>query len=100
MSLWPSISGVALRIRSIRACTLGSIGWLEAAVGRTVMAVAISISLDNIMSPCLREAGACAILREPQSMTAMGHDLQEVMQFDPDDGIADLDQHLDRLKDA
>ena len=27
MSLWPSISGVALRIRSIRAWTLGSIGW-------------------------------------------------------------------------
>jgi para-aminobenzoate synthetase/4-amino-4-deoxychorismate lyase len=30
----------------------------------------------------------------------MGHDLQEVMQFDPDEGIADLDQHLDRLKEA
>ena len=33
-------------------------------------------------------------------MRAMGHDLQEVMQFDPDEGIADLDQHLDRLKAA
>jgi para-aminobenzoate synthetase/4-amino-4-deoxychorismate lyase len=30
----------------------------------------------------------------------MGHDLQEVVQFDPDEGIADLDQHLDRLKEA
>jgi para-aminobenzoate synthetase/4-amino-4-deoxychorismate lyase len=25
-------------------------------------------------------------------------DLEEVMQFDPEDGIADLEQHLDRLK--
>ena len=27
-------------------------------------------------------------------------DLEEVMQFDPDDGIANLDEHLDRLKAA
>ena len=27
-------------------------------------------------------------------------DLQEVMRFDPDEGIADLDTHLDRLKTA
>jgi len=32
-------------------------------------------------------------------MAAM-NDLEEVMQFDPDDGIADLDRHLDRLRDA
>jgi para-aminobenzoate synthetase/4-amino-4-deoxychorismate lyase len=25
-------------------------------------------------------------------------DLEEVMQFDPEEGIANLDQHLDRLK--
>jgi para-aminobenzoate synthetase/4-amino-4-deoxychorismate lyase len=25
-------------------------------------------------------------------------DLEEVMRFDPDEGIADLDAHLDRLK--
>jgi para-aminobenzoate synthetase/4-amino-4-deoxychorismate lyase len=25
-------------------------------------------------------------------------DLQEVMEFDPDEGIANLDEHLDRLK--
>jgi len=25
-------------------------------------------------------------------------DLEEVMRFDPEDGIADLDAHLDRLK--
>ena len=25
-------------------------------------------------------------------------DLEEVMRFDPEEGIADLDQHLDRLK--
>jgi para-aminobenzoate synthetase/4-amino-4-deoxychorismate lyase len=29
-----------------------------------------------------------------------GQDLEEVMQFDPEDGIANLDHHLDRLKDA
>ena len=27
-------------------------------------------------------------------------DLQETMQFDPDDGIANLDEHLERLKAA
>jgi para-aminobenzoate synthetase/4-amino-4-deoxychorismate lyase len=27
-------------------------------------------------------------------------DIEETMQFDPDDGIANLDAHLDRLKDA
>jgi para-aminobenzoate synthetase/4-amino-4-deoxychorismate lyase len=27
-------------------------------------------------------------------------DLEEVMRFDPEEGIADLDQHLDRLKNA
>ena len=40
MSLWPSISGVALRMRSIRAWTLGSIGWAWAMVGLSVMAAA------------------------------------------------------------
>ena len=25
-------------------------------------------------------------------------DLEEIMRFDPDDGIAELDEHLDRLK--
>jgi para-aminobenzoate synthetase/4-amino-4-deoxychorismate lyase len=27
-------------------------------------------------------------------------DLEEVMRFDPEDGIANLDAHLDRLRDA
>ncbi|MEO6224414.1 MAG: hypothetical protein ABIO80_00965 [Sphingomicrobium sp.] len=27
-------------------------------------------------------------------------DLQEIMQFDPEEGIADLDRHLDRLNAA
>lgn len=27
-----------------------------------------------------------------------GRDLEEVMEFDPEEGIADLDKHLDRLK--
>lgn len=35
-------------------------------------------------------------------MSAMGQlsDLQEVMKFDPEEGIANLDEHLDRLKNA
>jgi para-aminobenzoate synthetase/4-amino-4-deoxychorismate lyase len=35
-------------------------------------------------------------------MTAMGQvsDLQEVMKFDPEEGIANLDEHLDRLMNA
>lgn len=32
-------------------------------------------------------------------MTAMS-DLEETMQFDPEDGIADLDAHLDRLSES
>ena len=28
------------------------------------------------------------------------HDLEEVMRFDPEEGIANLDHHLDRLKNA
>ncbi len=27
-------------------------------------------------------------------------DIEEVMRFDPEEGIADLDQHLDRLREA
>lgn len=29
---------------------------------------------------------------------AAGRDLEEIMDFDPDEGIANLEQHLDRLK--
>jgi para-aminobenzoate synthetase/4-amino-4-deoxychorismate lyase len=29
-----------------------------------------------------------------------GRDLEELMRFDPEEGILDLDQHLDRLKEA
>ena len=29
-----------------------------------------------------------------------GRDLEEVMRFDPEEGLLDLDQHLDRLKEA
>ena len=32
-------------------------------------------------------------------MAQMG-DLEETMRFDPDEGVADLDEHLDRLKAA
>jgi para-aminobenzoate synthetase/4-amino-4-deoxychorismate lyase len=33
-------------------------------------------------------------------MTAPMSDLEETMHFDPDEGIANLDMHLDRLKAA
>ena len=36
----------------------------------------------------------------PAVMKAAMSDLEETMQFDPDDGIANLDVHLDRLRDA
>jgi len=43
--------------------------------------------------------GACPFPRKRHEWVAMG-DLEETMRFDPDDGIADLDRHLDRLKTA
>jgi len=30
--------------------------------------------------------------------TPASRDLEEVMQFDPEEGISNLDEHLDRLK--
>jgi para-aminobenzoate synthetase/4-amino-4-deoxychorismate lyase len=33
-------------------------------------------------------------------MKAAMADLEETMRFDPNEGIANLDEHLDRLKDA
>ena len=36
---------------------------------------------------------------EPTMKGAMA-DLEETMRFDPDDGIDNLDEHLDRLKNA
>ena len=36
----------------------------------------------------------------PRSMAAMSRDLEEAMEFDPEEGIANLDEHLDRLKNA
>jgi para-aminobenzoate synthetase/4-amino-4-deoxychorismate lyase len=33
-------------------------------------------------------------------MKAPMNDLEEVMRFDPEDGLANLDEHLDRLKAA
>jgi para-aminobenzoate synthetase/4-amino-4-deoxychorismate lyase len=40
--------------------------------------------------------------RQPQWLPEMERprDLEEVMRFDPEEGIADLDSHLDRLRDA
>ena len=30
----------------------------------------------------------------------MARDLEETMRFDPDEGVVNLDEHLDRLRDA
>jgi branched-subunit amino acid aminotransferase/4-amino-4-deoxychorismate lyase len=43
--------------------------------------------------------GACPFAPRRHEWVGMG-DLEETMRFDPDDGIANLDQHLDRLKTA
>ena len=40
-----------------------------------------------------------ALWRLPDNETDMA-DIEEVMSFDPDEGIAGLDEHLDRLKQA
>lgn len=46
--------------------------------------------------------GACGPARLSRMMVAMERpcDLEEVMKFDPDEGVANLDEHLDRLKRA
>ena len=48
----------------------------------------------------MQSRGGCASRLEQQSIGAMAGapDLEEVMMFDPDEGIANLDEHLDRLK--
>ena len=47
---------------------------------------------------------AGVVKRRPsrKEWSAMGHlaDLEEIMHFDPEEGIADLDRHLDRLSEA
>lgn len=43
--------------------------------------------------------GSCASARNRQSISQMASpDLEVTMEFDPDEGIANLDAHLDRLK--
>ena len=37
-------------------------------------------------------------MKEPMSQPAPRPDLSVTMQFDPEEGIADLDRHLDELK--
>ena len=45
-------------------------------------------------------AGACASPREPRSIRRMppSTDLEVSMDFDPEEGVADLERHLGRLK--
>lgn len=46
--------------------------------------------------------GGCTSPRLPRSMAAMPQspDIEERMDFDPDEGIANLEEHLDRLSRA
>jgi len=46
-----------------------------------------------------RNVGDLSFALRPWMKAAMS-DLQETMHFDPDEGIANLDVHLDRLRDA
>src|SRR5689334_19668414 len=96
MSLCPSISGVALRMRSIRALTLGSICWAEAGVAMSA-SVAATRSEVFFMGTGV---GTALQRRNPAGNEAAMADLEETMRFDPDEGIANLDEHLDRLKQA
>src|SRR4029079_3651104 len=101
MSLCPSISGVALRIRSIRAWTpegIGlSIGWAVAGVGISMKGAASSGIVLKFMGQSL---GTALQRRNRAGKKPPMADLEESMRFDPDEGIADLDTHLDRLKSA
>lgn len=49
-----------------------------------------------------RNDRACASIREAQSIKQMAPspDLEVTMEFDPEEGIANLDEHLDTLKNA
>src|SRR6476619_6852262 len=95
MSLWPSISGVALRIRSIRALTLGSICWADAGAA---MSAAVTARRSAVFMGAVKERHCRGAIR--RAMNRPMADLEETMRFDPDEGIANLDERLDRLKDA
>jgi para-aminobenzoate synthetase/4-amino-4-deoxychorismate lyase len=44
--------------------------------------------------------GTALRARNPTGIETAMADLEEVMRFDPEHGLANLDEHLDRLKDA
>jgi len=46
-----------------------------------------------------RNVGACTSAFQPRSMGSMAPstDIEERMEFDPDEGITNLEEHLDRL---
>ena len=47
-----------------------------------------------------RNRGGLSFAAQPVMNGGVMGDLQETMRFDPDDGIPNLDEHLDRLKAA
>ena len=92
----------------MRACTGGEIGLAKAPV-LTANAPASSSIFFIVMPKDLAAVGGRAMrrglaarrsCRDSGPMQHSPSDLEEVMRFDPDDGIANLDDHLDRLKQA
>src|SRR5262245_59601641 len=102
MSLWPSIKGVALRIRSMRAFTLGSICWAEAgaAMSATVAARRRAVFMAARCRNCRCPMQLRLFFVALPTMRGAMHDLEEVMRFDPEHGLANLDDHLNRLSKA
>src|SRR5690242_20369264 len=63
MSLWPSISGVFLRIRSILFCTAGAMGWASdgaasepIAAARTSLLIMVMDGRSMGQQPCAQSA--------------------------------------------
>lgn len=92
----------------MRAWTCGAIGWAETAL-LTANAQPSSHIFFIVMPKDLAAVGGRAMrqglavqptCREGDAMQHPPSDLEEVMRFDPDEGISDLDDHLDRLRTA
>ena len=86
----------------MRACTLGSIDWASGvaeamSVPRRAARSIIMAEFRN--SRAARNRNGLALCRASREAGPMS-DLEVTMHFDPDEGIANLDDHLDRLKDA
>src|SRR3990170_350836 len=94
-SLWPSISGVRLRIRSIRALVSVSIGWAGAGAASIARHRPARRGVTDFMTTGLEKwarganglASAAAAGDGKDMDQSTARDLEEVMQFDPEEGI-------------